>query len=107
MDDFHRHLQKELQNPEFRRLWEDDAPYRAMMKAMVVAQNEFDATQAQLAERCGMSQSNLNRIIMRNGNPTLATLQKIARGFGKVLTISFVDPSEVERMDLSDASRTA
>lgn len=104
MDDFQRHLAKELQDPEFRRLWEDDAPYRALLKAMCTAQDEFDLTQAQLAERCNMSQSNLNRIVTGNGNPTLSTLQRIARGFGKVLMISFVDPSEVDRMDLADAS---
>ena len=107
MDDFHRHLNGLLKNPEFKRLWEEDAPNRELMKTLYIARSEQGLTQEELAQRCGIKQSNLSRIESGNGNPSLSTLKRIARGLGKVLMIDFVDPSEVERMDLSDASRTA
>ena len=47
-------------------------------------------TQAELAEACGMKPANLCRLENGNGNPSVATLSKIARGLGRKLQISFV-----------------
>ena len=51
---------------------------------------EEGLTQQELAERCGMKASNLCRLENGNGNPSVATLEKIARGLGRRLEISFV-----------------
>ena len=51
---------------------------------------ERGLTQQELAERCGMKASNLCRLENGNGNPSVATLEKIARGLGRRLEISFV-----------------
>lgn len=44
-------------------------------------------TQAQLAEKCGIQQAALSRIEHGRGNPTLSTLETIARGVGRHLRI--------------------
>lgn len=106
MDDYHRHLNRLLKNPEFKRLWEEDAPNRELMESLYIARNEQGLTQAELAQRCGIKQSNLSRIESGNGNPSLETLRRIARGLGKVLTIGFVDPSETDRAEPLSATRT-
>ena len=53
-------------------------------------EEEEGLTQQELAERCGMKASNLCRLENGNGNPSVATLEKIARGLGRKLEISFV-----------------
>ena len=90
-----------MENPKFRELWEEGAPNRAVMRALYTAREEQGITQAQLAERCGLKQSNLSRIESGGGNPSVATLQKIAHGLGKVLKIEFVDPDEIDGAELA------
>lgn len=60
------------------------------MRAIVQARKEEGLTQKDLAERCGMKASNLSRIENGNGNPSLATLSRVAAGLGKKLRISFI-----------------
>ena len=90
MDDFQRHLERQLQDPEFRAEWEAQEPERELMRAIFQARLEAGMTQQQLAEACGMKPSNLCRIENGNGNPSVATLARIAKGLGKKLQISFV-----------------
>ena len=55
-----------------------------------MARAEQNLTQRELAERCGMRQSAFARLESGNANPTLKTLQQVAKGLGKKLRISFV-----------------
>ena len=61
-----------------------------MMRRIVEARMAEGMTQAELAEACGMKPANLCRLENGNGNPSVATLSKIARGLGRKLQISFV-----------------
>ena len=63
---------------------------RRMMRRIVEARMAEGMTQAELAEACGMKPANLCRLENGNGNPSVATLSKIARGLGRKLQISFV-----------------
>lgn len=58
--------------------------------AVITTRAEEDLTQRELAERCGMKQSAFARLESGNANPTIETLQRVAKGFGKQLRISFV-----------------
>ena len=89
MSDFKRHLEKSLRDPEFRAEWELQAVEREIMRKIVEARMEEGLTQAQLAERCGMKAANLCRLENGNGNPSVATLERIAKGLGRKLEISF------------------
>lgn len=90
MSDFRKHLERSLEDPEFAREWEDQSAERTVMRQIVEARMAQGLTQQELAERCGMKASNLCRLENGNGNPSIATLEKIARGLDKRLEISFV-----------------
>lgn len=90
MSDFRKHLERSLQDEEFAREWEEQSAERDVMHRIVEARMEEGLTQQELAERCGMKASNLCRLENGNGNPSVATLEKIARGLGRKLEISFV-----------------
>lgn len=90
MSDFRKHLERSLQDEGFAQEWEEQSAERDVMRQIVEARMEEGLTQQELAERCGMRASNLCRLENGNGNPSVATLEKIARGLGRKLEISFV-----------------
>lgn len=90
MSDFRKHLERSLQDPEFKAEWDAQATERALMRQIVEARLEEGLSQQELARRCGMKPANLCRLENGNGNPSVATLNKIAHGLGRELQISFV-----------------
>lgn len=90
MSDFRKHLERSLQDPEFKAEWDAQASERALMRQIVEARLEEGLSQQELASRCGMKPANLCRLENGNGNPSVATLSKIAHGLGRELQISFV-----------------
>lgn len=90
MSDFREHLDKTLQDSEFKAEWSSQAAEREVMSQIVEARLEEGLTQQELADRCGMKPANLCRLENGNGNPSVATLAKIAQGLGRKLEISFV-----------------
>ena len=89
MDDFRKFLNKQLEDPDFRKKWDEMEPEYQIMKAMIAARMETGITQQQLSEKTGINQSNLSRIENGNGNPSVSTLHRIASALGKKLSISF------------------
>lgn len=90
MSDFRKHLEQSLQDPAFKAEWDMQAVEREVMHRIIEARMEEGLSQQELAERCGMKPANLCRLENGNGNPSIATLNKIARGLGRKLEISFV-----------------
>lgn len=90
MSDFRKHLERSLADPEFEAEWERQQPECEVARSIVEARLAEGMTQQELASRSGMKASNLCRLENGNGNPSVATLNKIARGLGKRLKISFV-----------------
>lgn len=90
MSDSRKHLERSLQDEEFAREWKEQSAKRDVMRQIVEARMKEGLTQQELAERCGMKASNLCRLENGNGNPSVATLEKIARVLGRRLEISFV-----------------
>lgn len=90
MSDFRKHLERSLRDEEFAREWESQSAEHDIMRQIVEARIKEGLTQQELADRCGMKASNLCRLENGNGNPSVATLEKIARGLGRRLEISFV-----------------
>lgn len=60
------------------------------MRSMIEARLDASMTQKQLSEKTGINQSNLSRIERGTGNPSVATLERIAAALGKRLSISFI-----------------
>ena len=84
MDDLDRSHQRYMQDPEYA------AEYERLEPVYDIISAEQNLTQRELAERCGMRQSAFARLESGNANPTLKTLQQVAKGLGKKLRISFV-----------------
>ncbi|GKG91008.1 hypothetical protein CE91St32_20510 [Gordonibacter pamelaeae] len=79
-----------MQDPEYAAEYERLEPVYDIISAITMARAEQNLTQRELAERCGMRQSAFARLESGNANPTLKTLQQVAKGLGKKLRISFV-----------------
>jgi len=90
MSDFRRHLEASLADPAFKREWDEQAVEREVMARIVEARMAEGMTQAELAAACGMRPQSLCRLENGNGNPSVATLARIAAGLGRRLEISFV-----------------
>lgn len=89
MNDLHKYLQKQLEDPDFRTEFENGQAEYQVARAMLKARLDSGMTQKDLAERCGIRQSNISRIENGTCSPTVATLQAIAEGMGKKLIIRF------------------
>ncbi len=89
MDDFEKYLEKALQDPEFREEYEALEPIYALKRQLVELRTKENITQEEAARRIGMSRSSLARLESGNFNPTLKNLQRIAKGLGKKLTVTF------------------
>lgn len=90
MSDYREYLEEQLKDPEFRAIWEDDEAEYQVRCAIIEARIATGLTQQQLAEAAGMNQRSISRIEMGNANPTVRTLGRLAKGFGKKLQIRFV-----------------
>lgn len=90
IDDYRQHLEELLSDPEFRACWEADEVEFQVRLAIVQSRADLGMTQQQLAQATGMNQRAISRIESGRANPTVRTLERIARGFGKRLKIEFV-----------------
>jgi DNA-binding XRE family transcriptional regulator len=89
MNDFKKHLNQQLKDPEFAYEWERQRSEREYIKAIIAVRMELNLTQKELAQKTGIRQSNISRIENGNCSPTIATLQQLAAGVGKKLHIEF------------------
>ncbi len=90
MSDFRDHLKQSLSNKEFKQEWDSQSVEREIVRQIVEARLEQGMSQVQLANACGMKPANLCRLENGNGNPSVATLVKIAHGLNRKLKVSFV-----------------
>lgn len=90
MNDLHKYLEKQMLNPEFRAEREATRVDFEVAKALIEARTSMNMTQKELAERSGIRQSNISRIESGSCSPTIATLQLLAKGLGKQLSINFI-----------------
>ena len=78
---------------EYKEAWQSSEPEYEIMRLLVEGRQERGLSQHEVAKHCGMQQSNISRLETGGGNPTVATLKKLAQCFGKRLEIRFVDPA--------------
>lgn len=90
MSDFRKYLDKQMENPEFQKEWEQSEPEYNLINAMIEARKSKHITQKQLAERTGIDQSDISKIETGNANPALSTLKRLADGMDMVLKLEFV-----------------
>lgn len=83
-------LQEQLKDPKFKKEWDELEAERAIVKAIAIARDELNMTQAELAKKASISQSTISKIECGERVPTLKMLQKIAKSLGKSLKIDFI-----------------
>ena len=89
MTNYQEFKEKLMQDPEFRAEYERTRPEFEIMHALIDARINSNMTQKELSVKSGVRQSNISRIENGTCSPTIATLQALAEGLGKKLTISF------------------
>lgn len=94
MSDFQKYLKEQLKDPEFKAEWDALQPEMALVQAMIDARKQTGLTQQQLADRTGISQSDISKFETGGGNPSLKTLQRLAAGMGMVLHVEFRPATE-------------
>lgn len=71
-----------LKDPAVRAEVEKLEPEYQLARQLIKARLAQNLTQAELAERAGVKQSYVARLESGEGNPTVSSLQKIARALG-------------------------
>lgn len=89
MTRFEDYLNEKLKDPELRSEYDALEPEFTLMQSMIDARKETGITQKELAERTGISQSDISKFERGNGNPSLKTLQRLAKGLGMCVKIEF------------------
>jgi len=82
-------LAKQMKDPEFKKEYDALEPEFEIIQAMIDARKNSGMTQKELADKTGIAQSDISKIENGNANPSIRTLQRLAKGMGKKLHISF------------------
>ena len=90
MSDYRKSLQKHMKDPEFKKEWDDLEIEYQVQAELIRARLESNMTQAELAQKSGIRQSNISRIENGNAVPRLDTLKALAHAMGKNLKISMI-----------------
>ena len=89
MTTFEDLLEKQLQSPSFKKLWEESKPQRRLTMQLIKTRLEKKMSQKELAQKAGTTQAVVSRIENMNANPSLKFMQKLARALDKKLVIEF------------------
>lgn len=89
MSDFREYLKRQMEDSDFKAEYEAMRPDYEAIRAVIAARLESNMTQAELAEKTGIRQSNISRIESGASSPTIDTLARLAAGLGKKLKIEF------------------
>ena len=89
MSDLQKYVEKQMEDPEFRAEHEATRAEFEVTRVLIEARVFMNMTQKELAARSGIRQSNISRIENGTCSPTIATLQSLAKGLGKELSVNF------------------
>ena len=87
-------------DPEFRRVYEEEAQKKELWLALIEARQEAGLTQAEVARRLGVSQAQVARVEKRGYDSyTLNTLRRYISALGEGYSVEVVvhKPSEARR----------
>ncbi len=90
MSDLTKYLDKQLENPEFKKEWDKLELRYAVIKQLIKIRNTYNLSQAQLAQKLNTTQSVISRIENGTVNIGIDFLDKLARAFDKKVEIRLV-----------------
>lgn len=79
---FEEHLEEELKDPAFRKIWEASEADYQIARQMIKARLEKKMSQRALAKKAKTSQARICELEGQNANPSLATLKRISSALG-------------------------
>ena len=89
MTRYEKLLSEDMKDPEIRKEMEKLEPEFAIVRAIIEARTSSGLTQEELSRKSGINQANISKLEHGKANPSVSTLQKLAKGLGKRLVISF------------------
>ena len=91
---FEEHLQRQMENPEYRREYNELRPLLDIGMEVSRIRYERNLSLAELAKLTRVSRRTLSRLEHFVGNPKLSVLNKIAQSTGRVLRVRFEEESD-------------
>lgn len=89
-DDLDRLIERQLKDPEFRKIWEEGEADYQLGRQIIQARIDKKISQRDLAKRANTTQAVISRIETSSVSPTLQMASRIAMALGKTLQIRFV-----------------
>ena len=86
---FKEDLAESLKNPQFKKAWEESEVEYLLAKKMIEMRLRKKLSQRDLALKVKTSQAQIARIESMNANPSLNTLNRIAKALDTKLTLHF------------------
>ena len=90
MSDFKKHLEERLENPEFKKEWDNMELRYTIIKQLIKLRNAYNLSQTELAKKIGTTQAVISRIENGTTNIGIDFLEKIARAFNKKIEFHIV-----------------
>lgn len=89
MDDLERLKKKLLENPEFKKLYEESRIEYEIARTVIRARIDRGLTQKQLADKLHTRQSVISRVEGANTTPSLSFLKRLAAALNTTLQVQF------------------
>lgn len=89
MTNWDTYKKKLLEDPEFRRLYEESQPEFEIAKAIIRARIKNKITQKELARRMNTTQSVISRVEQAKTSPSISFLKRLAAAFNTSLIVKF------------------
>ena len=86
---FEEDLREKLKDKKFKEGYDDLEASYTLIETLIRTRNEEGITQAELAKRTGIAQSELSKIETGEANPSLKRINRIAKGLGRKVQITF------------------
>jgi len=90
MSDFRKQLEEELRDPKFKEEWDNLELRYAVIKQLIKIRNNYNLSQAQLAEKLNTTQAVISRIENGTVNIGIDFIDKLAKAFNKRVEINLV-----------------
>lgn len=83
-------IDKQMEDPEFKKAWEDLEPEYQILSCMLEACDNMGLQYSDLPKVTGIRKSTLDKIWNCTANPPLRTLKKLSRSLNADLKIEFI-----------------
>jgi predicted transcriptional regulator len=88
MSDFKKHLNKSLEDEEFKKEWDKLELRYAVVEQLIKLRNAYNLSQTELAKKIGTTQAVISRIENGTVNVGIDFLAKVAKAFDKKIEIN-------------------